>query len=95
MNIMITGGCGFVGSSLSIFLKKNLKNSKILSIDNLSKKYSIEDMIKGDVIFSATGVTKGDLTSGIKDMGESFESETYALHFESKTEEIIKNITKK
>ena len=40
MNIMITGGCGFVGSSLSIFLKKNLKNSKILSIDNLSKSYS-------------------------------------------------------
>ena len=37
---MITGGCGFVGSSLSIFLKKNLKNSKILSIDNLSKSYS-------------------------------------------------------
>lgn len=69
--------------------------AKILGIDNLSKKYSIEDMIKGDVIFSATGVTKGDLTSGIKDMGESFESETYALHFESKTEEIIKNITKK
>ena len=40
MNIIITGGCGFVGSSLSIFLKKNIKNSKILSIDNLSKSYS-------------------------------------------------------
>ena len=40
MNIIITGGCGFVGSALSIFLKKNLKNSKILSIDNLSKSYS-------------------------------------------------------
>jgi len=40
MNIIITGGCGFVGSSLSIFLKKNIKNSTILSIDNLSKSYS-------------------------------------------------------
>lgn len=40
MNILITGGCGFVGSALGIFLKKNLKNSKILSIDNLSKSYS-------------------------------------------------------
>ena len=40
MNIIITGGCGFVGSSLCLFLKKNLKNSNILSIDNLSKNYS-------------------------------------------------------
>ena len=40
MNIIITGGCGFVGSALCLFLKKNLKNCKILSIDNLSKNYS-------------------------------------------------------
>ena len=40
MNIIITGCCGFVGSALCLFLKKNLKNSKILSIDNLSKNYS-------------------------------------------------------
>ena len=40
MNIIITGGCGFVGSALCLFLKKNLKNAKILSIDNLSKNYS-------------------------------------------------------
>jgi len=40
MNIIITGGCGFVGSALCLFLKKKLMNSKILSIDNLSKSYS-------------------------------------------------------
>ena len=40
MNIIITGGCGFVGSSLCLYLKKNLRKSKILSIDNLSKSYS-------------------------------------------------------
>ena len=40
MNIIITGGCGFVGSSLCLFLKKNFKNLNILSIDNLSKNYS-------------------------------------------------------
>jgi len=74
---------------------KQREKAKILGIDNLDKKYSIDDMVKGDVIFSATGVTNGDLTSGIKDIGESFESETYVLHLESKTEEKIKNITKK
>lgn len=35
MKILITGGCGFVGSNLAIFLKKNIKNSKIISVDNL------------------------------------------------------------
>ena len=38
MKILITGGCGFVGTNLSIFLKKN--NYKIFSIDNLSRKGS-------------------------------------------------------
>ena len=32
MKILITGGCGFVGSNLAIFLKKKLKNSKIFSL---------------------------------------------------------------
>ena len=40
MKILITGGCGFIGSSLSIFLKDKIKNVKILSIDNLSRKGS-------------------------------------------------------
>ena len=40
MKILITGGCGFVGSNLAIFLKKRLKNSEILSVDNLFRKGS-------------------------------------------------------
>ena len=30
------------------------------------KKYNINDMIKGDVIFIATGVTDGEFLKGIK-----------------------------
>lgn len=40
MKILITGGCGFVGSNLSIFLKKKIKNSIIHSLDNLSRRGS-------------------------------------------------------
>lgn len=39
MKILITGGCGFVGSNLAIFLKKKLK-AKIISIDSLVRKGS-------------------------------------------------------
>ena len=40
MKILITGGCGFVGSNLAIYLKKALSKSKIYSLDNLSRKGS-------------------------------------------------------
>ena len=52
-------------------------------------------MIKGDVIFCATGVTDGDLVKGIKDLGNAFHSETFVLHKSSKTNKIIKNQIKK
>ena len=40
MKILITGGCGFVGSNLAIFLKKRMKKAHILSLDNLVRKGS-------------------------------------------------------
>ena len=66
-----------------------------LGIKNLGKKYNIEDMAKGDVIFCATGVTDGDLVKGIKNHGENFHSETLVLHNSSKTNKIVKSVTKK
>ena len=38
MKILITGGCGFVGSNLAIYLKKNQIGAKVESLDNLSRK---------------------------------------------------------
>ena len=40
MKILITGGCGFVGSNIAIYLKKNLKKIQVYSLDNLSRKGS-------------------------------------------------------
>jgi len=69
--------------------------AKKLGINNLKRKYNIEDMINDDVIFCATGVTNGNLVKGIKDLGESFESETLILHKSTKTNKIIKKVSKK
>ena len=41
MKILITGGCGFVGSSIAIYLKKKILNAKIDTLDNLSRAGSI------------------------------------------------------
>jgi CDP-paratose 2-epimerase len=39
MKVLITGGCGFIGSSLSLFLKEN--SFRVSSLDNLSRSGSI------------------------------------------------------
>ena len=44
MKILITGGSGFVGSNLAIYLKKNLNNGEIFSLDNLSRKGSVVNL---------------------------------------------------
>ena len=61
-----------------------------LGIKDFSKKYNIDDMVKGDVMFCATGVTSGDLAKGVKDLGNEFEVNTFALH---KSKKIIKTVT--
>ena len=61
-----------------------------LGIKDLKKKYNIEDMIKGDVMFCATGVTTGDLATGVEDLGNEIKVTTFALH---KSQNIIKTIS--
>ena len=63
--------------------------AKKLGIKDFQKKYNIEDMVKGDVIFCATGVTSGDLAVGVKDLGNEFEVNTFALH---KSQKLVKSI---
>ena len=64
--------------------------AKKLGITDFNKKYNIDDMVKGDVIFCATGVTSGDLANGVKDLGNEFEVNTFALH---KSQKLIKKYT--
>ena len=79
-----------------IFNDEDEKNRAIkIGIKNLKNKYNTEDMVRGDVIFCATGVTDGDIVKGIKDLGDFFESETLVLHKSSYTNKIIKNKIKK
>ena len=63
--------------------------AKKLGITNFSKKYNIDDMVKGDIIFCATGVTSGDLAKGVKDLGNEFEVNSFVLH---KSQNIIKSV---
>ena len=64
--------------------------AKKLGISDFKKKYNIGDMVKGDVIFCATGVTSGDLAEGVKDLGNEYEVNSFILH---KSQNLIKSVT--
>ena len=75
---------------------REMQRAKKLGITDLNRKYNISDMIKGDVIFCATGVTDGDMLKGINVLNDyEFEATTFALHKSQKISKIVKNIIKK
>ena len=66
---------------LKITDKSEASRANKLGITDFDKKYFLKDIVKGDVIFCSTGVTDGELVTGIKLNKDSFESETFALHY--------------
>ena len=64
--------------------------AKKLGIKDFNKKYNINELVRGDVIFCATGVTTGELAKGVEDLGNEFKVTTFALH---KSQKIIKTIS--
>ena len=61
-----------------------------MGIEDLNKKYELNEIVVGDSIFCATGITNGDLVSGIEVNGNEFISETLITHKCSSLKKIIK-----
>ena len=57
--------CSFQGRFL-FETDKDKKRANEMGINDFSKKYELDEIVKGDSIFCATGITNGDLVSGIK-----------------------------
>jgi len=80
-------GCFFQGRFL--FTESNdIKRAKSMGIKDLNKKYELNEIVSGDSIFVATGITDGDLTKGIKIIKNKFISETFITHKSSNTKKI-------
>jgi len=83
--------CNFQGRF--IFEKdKDKVRAKQMGIENLNKKYEINEIVKGDSIFCATGITSGDLINGLKKEGNSIYTETLITH---KSENLVSIIQRK
>jgi len=75
--------------------KEEIRRAENMGVKDINKKYAIKDMIKGDVIFCATGVTDGDILKGIVDKKDSFQASSFVLHKSQKISKKITNIIKK
>ena len=57
--------------------------AKKMGIIDLNKKYELNEIVSGDSIFCATGITSGDLVKGISVKDNTFTSETLVTHKKS------------
>jgi fructose-1,6-bisphosphatase II / sedoheptulose-1,7-bisphosphatase len=69
---------------------KDITDAKKMGITDLNKKYELNEIVKGDSIFCATGITSSNVLSGIKIDNNNFISETLVTHKNSNFKKIIK-----
>ena len=72
---------------------KDINDAKKMGINDLNKKYELNEIIKGDSIFCATGITSSEVLKEIKIEGKNYISETLVTHKSSGFKKIIKSIT--
>jgi len=82
--------CKFQGRFL-FKTENDINRAKKMGITDLNKKYDLKDIVKGDSIFCATGITSGDLVKGIEINNNNYISETLVTHKSSKFVKIIKS----
>jgi len=71
--------------------EKDKMRAKQMGIADFEKKYDLNEIVSGDSIFCATGITSGDLVRGIELNDDTFTSETLITHKSSTLKKIFKS----
>ena len=74
--------------------EKDKIRAKQMGISEFEKKYELNEIVSGDSIFCATGITSGDLVKGIVLNEDSYNSETLITHKSSGLKKIYKSTHK-
>ncbi len=82
-------GCHFQGRFI-FDNQKNINEAKKIGILDLNKKYELNEIIKGDSIFCATGITNSEVMSGVDIKDNNYTTETLVTHKDSHFKKIIK-----
>ena len=59
---------------------KDINRAKKMGIRDLNKKYELNEIIKGESIFFATGITNGELVDGVRIKNGNYVTETLITH---------------
>ena len=81
--------CNFQGRFL-FRTDEDKARAKKMGINDLTKKYDLNEIVTGDSIFCASGITSGDLVKGVKIHDNKFISETLVTHKSSGLKKVIK-----
>jgi len=85
-------GCNFQGRFI-FDNDKDIIEAKSMGITDLDKKYNLSELVKGDSLFCATGITNSDILNGIKVDNNDYISETLVTHKDSNLKKIVKKVT--
>ena len=81
--------CKFQGRFL--FNDDATKNrARKMGIKDFNKKYSLNEIVKGESIFCSTGITNSDIVKGVKFLNNAYETETLVTH-KNNSINIVKN----
>ena len=81
-------GCKFQGRFI-FNTDKDISRAKQMGIKDFEKKYDLKEIVKGDSIFCATGITNGDLVKGVFVNDNKYTTETLVTHKNSNMCEIV------
>lgn len=65
-----------------------------MGVEDFERKFTLEEMVSGDVLFSATGVTSGSMLQGVKFNNGTISTETVVMRSASGTKRWIKALHK-
>ena len=69
--------------------EKDIKEAKSMGILDLNKKYELNEIVRGDSIFCATGITTSDVLKGINLENNTYHSQTLVTHKSSNFKELV------
>ncbi|MGZ5865841.1 MAG: fructose-bisphosphatase class II family protein, partial [Xanthobacteraceae bacterium] len=70
---------GQIQGRLILDTEEKRERARKMGIKDPRKKYEMEDMVRGDCLFSATGVTSGSMLRGVRFRSELIETETVVM----------------
>ena len=72
--------------------EKDIIEANSMGISDLDKKYELNEIVKGDSLFCASGITTSEVLKGIVIEEDKYISETLVTHKNSNFKKIVKNV---